>query len=101
MHRDLIGVACYLVLFGWVVFLALTHSLLEEITHMAGFTPSYSYLPPVVKSLLIVNGIMFVLQMSSGNQLIVELALWRCGPGILRAGLLLALPRRISSRTSW
>jgi len=43
---------------------------------MAGFTSSYSYLPPVVKSLLIVNGIMFVLQLSSGNQLIIQLALW-------------------------
>lgn len=43
---------------------------------MSGFTTSYSSVPPVVKSLLIVNGIMFVLQMYMNNSMIAELALW-------------------------
>lgn len=43
---------------------------------MAGFASPYSVLPPVVKSLLIANGIMFLLEMSVGNSLIAGLALW-------------------------
>ena len=43
---------------------------------MAGFTAPHSTVPPIVKSLLIVNGVMFVLQMYIGNAMIVELALW-------------------------
>jgi len=43
---------------------------------MSGFATPYSSVPPVVKSLLIVNGIMFVLQMYMGNTMIAELALW-------------------------
>ena len=53
---------------------------------MAGFTTPYSSVPPIVKSLLIVNGVMFVLQMYIGNVMIAELALWPLdlspGPGI-------------------
>lgn len=37
---------------------------------------SYSRIPPVVRSLLIANGLMFVLELSFGNQLISGLALW-------------------------
>lgn len=43
---------------------------------MAGFATSYSSVPPVVKSLLVVNGVTFLLQMYMGNVMIVELALW-------------------------
>ncbi|MBT8124794.1 MAG: rhomboid family intramembrane serine protease [Gammaproteobacteria bacterium] len=43
---------------------------------MSGFATPYTSVPPVVKSLLIVNGIMFVLQMYMGNTMIAELALW-------------------------
>jgi len=43
---------------------------------MAGFTSRYSLLPPVVKSLLIANVLMFVLELSYGGQLITALALW-------------------------
>lgn len=43
---------------------------------MAGFTTSYSLVPRVVKSLLIANGIMFILELSFGRQLIAGLALW-------------------------
>ena len=43
---------------------------------MSGFTTPYSLIPPVVKSLLIVNGVMFILQIYMGNTLIRELALW-------------------------
>ena len=43
---------------------------------MAGFSRSYSVLPPVVKALIITNGIMFLMEMSSGNSLIAGLALW-------------------------
>ncbi len=43
---------------------------------MAGFSTSYSLVPPVVKSLLVANGIMFLLEMSFGNSLITGLALW-------------------------
>ncbi len=43
---------------------------------MAGFTSRYSLLPPVVKSLLIANGLMFILELSYGGQLITALALW-------------------------
>jgi membrane associated rhomboid family serine protease len=43
---------------------------------MSGFATPYSSVPPVVKSLLIANGIMFVLQMYMGNTMITELALW-------------------------
>lgn len=46
---------------------------------MAGFTSSYSILPPVVKLLLIVNVVMFLLELSFGNQLIASLALWPWG----------------------
>ena len=43
---------------------------------MSGFNTPYSLASPVVKSLLVVNGIMFILQMYIGNLLISELALW-------------------------
>ena len=43
---------------------------------MTGFTTPYSSVPPIVKSLLIVNGIMFLLELYIGNILITELALW-------------------------
>ena len=43
---------------------------------MEGFTTPYSTVPLVVKSLLIVNGVMFLLQMYIGNVMIAELALW-------------------------
>ncbi len=43
---------------------------------MTSFTNSYSSIPPVVKSLLIVNGVMFLLEMYMGNAMIVKLALW-------------------------
>lgn len=43
---------------------------------MAGFASPYSLLPPVVKSLLVANGIMFLLEISVGNSLITGLALW-------------------------
>jgi len=43
---------------------------------MTGFTTPYSMLPPVVKGLLIVNGVVFFLEMSLGNQLISSFALW-------------------------
>lgn len=43
---------------------------------MAGFTSRYSLLPPVVKILLIANGVLFVAEMSIGPQLISALALW-------------------------
>jgi membrane associated rhomboid family serine protease len=43
---------------------------------MAGFTMSYSLVPRVVKSLLIANGIIFILELSFGRQLIAGLALW-------------------------
>ena len=41
---------------------------------MAGFRSSYSLLPSVVKLLLIANGLMFVMELSYGDQLIVNLA---------------------------
>ncbi len=43
---------------------------------MTGFTTPYSMLPPVVKGLLIANGVVFFLEMSLGNQLISSFALW-------------------------
>jgi membrane associated rhomboid family serine protease len=43
---------------------------------MAGFSSRYSLLPPVVKALLIANGLMFVLELSYGESLIASLALW-------------------------
>ena len=43
---------------------------------MAGFSSHYSLLPPVVKALLIANGLMFVLELSYGESLIASLALW-------------------------
>ncbi len=43
---------------------------------MTNFTTPYSSVPPIVKSLLIVNGIMFLFQMYTGNTIIAELALW-------------------------
>ncbi len=46
---------------------------------MAGLTSHYSRLPPVVKALLVANGLMFVLEMSYGEPLITALALWPAG----------------------
>lgn len=46
---------------------------------MTGFTTPYSTLPPVVKVLLIINGLIFFLEMSFGNQLISSFALWPMG----------------------
>ena len=43
---------------------------------MAGFGAPYSSMPPVVKSLLIVNGIMFILELYMGGAMISKLALW-------------------------
>ncbi|MFW2373355.1 MAG: rhomboid family intramembrane serine protease [Gammaproteobacteria bacterium] len=43
---------------------------------MTGLTRPYSLLPPMVKFLLIANGLMFALELSYGNQLIAALALW-------------------------
>ena len=43
---------------------------------MTGFTTSNHSVPPIVKSLLIVNGVMFLLQMYIGNVLFTQLALW-------------------------
>jgi membrane associated rhomboid family serine protease len=43
---------------------------------MAGFTSHYTLLPPVVKALLVTNGLMFLLEMSYGEPLISALALW-------------------------
>jgi membrane associated rhomboid family serine protease len=43
---------------------------------MAGFTSHYTLLPPVVKALLVANGLMFLLEMSYGEPLISALALW-------------------------
>jgi membrane associated rhomboid family serine protease len=47
---------------------------------MTGFTSSYSLLPPVVKSLLVANGLMFILELSYGEPLITALALWPLDP---------------------
>ncbi|MGB5541179.1 MAG: rhomboid family intramembrane serine protease [Gammaproteobacteria bacterium] len=46
---------------------------------MAGFTSSYSLLPPVVRTLLIANGLMFIFELSYGEPLITALALWPLG----------------------
>lgn len=46
---------------------------------MAGYSSSYSLLSPVVKALLIANGLMFVLELSYGEQLVNALALWPLG----------------------
>jgi membrane associated rhomboid family serine protease len=43
---------------------------------MAGFTSHNNLLPPVVKMLLIANGLMFVLEIAYGEPLITSLALW-------------------------
>lgn len=43
---------------------------------MPSIKSSYSFLPPVVKMLLIANVGMFLLELSYGNQLIAGLALW-------------------------
>ncbi len=43
---------------------------------MAGFATPYSSVPPIVKSLLIVNGIMFLLEMYVGGAMFSKLALW-------------------------
>ncbi len=43
---------------------------------MVGFSSSHSLLSPVVKLLLIANGLMFFLELSYGEQLISTLALW-------------------------
>lgn len=46
---------------------------------MAGFTAPYSLLPPVVKSLLAANLVMFLMELSFGDRLIAGLALWPWG----------------------
>lgn len=46
---------------------------------MAGNSSSYSLLSPVVKALLIANGLMFALELSYGEQLVNALALWPLG----------------------
>ena len=43
---------------------------------MAGFATPYSAVPPIVKSLLIVNGIMFLLEIYIGGAMFSKLALW-------------------------
>ncbi len=43
---------------------------------MAGFATPYSSVPPIVKSLLIVNGIMFLLEIYVGGAMFSKLALW-------------------------
>jgi rhomboid family protein len=43
---------------------------------MAGFSSHYTLLPPVVKALLVANGLMFVLEIAYGEPLITALALW-------------------------
>ena len=48
---------------------------------MAG-SSSYSLLSPVVKLLLIANGLMFILELSHGEQLISTLALWPLSPSV-------------------
>jgi membrane associated rhomboid family serine protease len=57
---------------------------------MAGFSTSYSLLPPVVKSLLIANVVMFLLELSFGDQLIAGLALW---PWNISVRLVIDLPQ--------
>ncbi len=57
---------------------------------MSGLATQYPSVTPVVKSLLIANGVMFVLQMYVGNTMIVELALW---PLDLSSGPSIALAR--------
>jgi membrane associated rhomboid family serine protease len=46
---------------------------------MAGLTSHDSLLPPMVKALLIANGLMFILEMIYGEPLITALALWPTG----------------------
>lgn len=46
---------------------------------MARFRSDYLILPPVVRLLLIVNVLMFLLELSSGDELIAGLALWPWG----------------------
>ncbi|MGB5474375.1 MAG: rhomboid family intramembrane serine protease [Gammaproteobacteria bacterium] len=46
---------------------------------MSGFTSSYSLLPPVVRTLLIANGLMFIFELYYGEPLITALALWPLG----------------------
>jgi membrane associated rhomboid family serine protease len=43
---------------------------------MAAYPSSYSMLSPVVRLLLVANGLMFVLELSYGEQLVSALALW-------------------------
>ena len=43
---------------------------------MTGFNTSYSLIPPVVKTLLIANGAVFLLELSLGDAFIVWLGLW-------------------------
>ncbi len=43
---------------------------------MNGFSTPYSLVPPVVKALLIANGVMFLLELSFGDPLIEWLGLW-------------------------
>ena len=50
----------------------------KKVWQVAGVRP-YSMIPPVVQALLIVNGAMFLLELSSGGQLINTLALWPVG----------------------
>jgi len=55
---------------------------------MSRIVNSYSLVPDVVKFLLITNGLMFVLEMSMGSQLITALALWPLNtPAYLGFGL--------------
>ena len=55
---------------------------------MAGFSRHYSLVPPVVKTLLLANGAMFLMKIGFGGRLIDGLALWplnlSAGPGMLR-----------------
>jgi len=46
---------------------------------MNGFANPYSLVPPVVKLLLISNGLMFVLELVYGRSLIINFALWPLG----------------------
>jgi membrane associated rhomboid family serine protease len=50
---------------------------------MAGFGTRYSLLPPVVKTLLIANGLMFLAELSYAQPLITALALWPIDPSVV------------------
>ena len=55
---------------------------------MAGFSRHYSLVPPVVKTLLLANGAMFLMEIGIGGRLIEGLALWpldlSAAPAMLR-----------------